>query len=44
MTNLSLYPIIVPCHRVLAARGKPNGFTTKLRLLKIAGAQTWTPI
>jgi methylated-DNA-[protein]-cysteine S-methyltransferase len=42
-------PIIVPCHRVLAANGKPGGFsasggvTTKLKLLnieraKIAGA------
>lgn len=38
-------PIIVPCHRVLAAGGKPGGFsaaggvTTKLRLLEIEGAQ-----
>jgi methylated-DNA-[protein]-cysteine S-methyltransferase len=39
------FPIIVPCHRVLAAGGKPGGFsaaggvTTKLRLLGIEGAQ-----
>ncbi|KIZ46923.1 MULTISPECIES: methylated-DNA--[protein]-cysteine S-methyltransferase [Rhodopseudomonas] len=37
-------PIIVPCHRVLAAGGKPGGFsanggvTTKLKLLAIEGA------
>jgi methylated-DNA-[protein]-cysteine S-methyltransferase len=40
------FPIIVPCHRVLAANGKPGGFsasggvTTKLRLLTIEGAKT----
>ena len=39
------WPIIVPCHRVLAAGGKPGGFSapggvaTKLRLLTIEGAQ-----
>lgn len=39
------FPIIVPCHRVLAAGGKVGGFsaaggvTTKLRLLQIEGAQ-----
>ena len=39
-------PIIVPCHRVVAADGKPGGFSapggvcTKLRLLSIEGAQT----
>jgi methylated-DNA-[protein]-cysteine S-methyltransferase len=39
-------PIIVPCHRVLAANGKPGGFsanggvTTKLRLLTIEKAKT----
>jgi len=39
-------PIVVPCHRVLAAGGKPGGFsanggvTTKLRLLSIEGART----
>ncbi len=39
------FPIIVPCHRVMAAGGKPGGFsavggvTTKLRLLDIEGAQ-----
>jgi methylated-DNA-[protein]-cysteine S-methyltransferase len=38
-------PIIVPCHRVLAANGKAGGFSaaggviTKLRLLSIEGAQ-----
>lgn len=39
------FPIIVPCHRVLAAGGKIGGFsaaggvTTKLRMLDIEGAQ-----
>lgn len=39
-------PIIVPCHRVVAADGKVGGFSapggvrTKLRLLSIEGAQT----
>jgi len=38
------FPIIVPCHRVLAAGGRSGGFsarggvTTKLRLLSIEGA------
>ncbi len=38
-------PIIMPCHRVLAAGGKPGGFSasggvvTKLRLLSIEGAE-----
>ena len=38
------FPLIVPCHRVLAAGGKLGGFsaaggvTTKLRLLEIEGA------
>ena len=38
-------PIIMPCHRVLAAGGKTGGFSasggvvTKLRLLTIEGAQ-----
>jgi methylated-DNA-[protein]-cysteine S-methyltransferase len=38
------FPIIVPCHRVLAAAGRPGGFSahggvaTKLRLLAIEGA------
>jgi methylated-DNA-[protein]-cysteine S-methyltransferase len=37
-------PIVVPCHRVIAAGGKPGGFTspggldTKARLLAIEGA------
>jgi methylated-DNA-[protein]-cysteine S-methyltransferase len=39
------FPIIVPCHRVLAAAGKLGGFSgsggnvTKLRMLAIEGAQ-----
>jgi methylated-DNA-[protein]-cysteine S-methyltransferase len=43
--GLNPFPIIVPCHRVLAAGGKLGGFsaaggtTTKLRLLEIEGAQ-----
>lgn len=38
------FPIIVPCHRVLAVGGKPGGFSanggtvTKLRMLAIEGA------
>ncbi|MFO1394623.1 MAG: methylated-DNA--[protein]-cysteine S-methyltransferase [Steroidobacteraceae bacterium] len=38
------FPVIVPCHRVLAAGGRPGGFsapggvTTKLRMLAIEGA------
>lgn len=38
------FPIIVPCHRVLAAGGKPGGFSapggvdTKMRMLRIEGA------
>jgi methylated-DNA-[protein]-cysteine S-methyltransferase len=40
------FPIIVPCHRVLAEGGKPGGFSarggiaTKLRLLSIERART----
>jgi methylated-DNA-[protein]-cysteine S-methyltransferase len=40
------FPIVVPCHRVLAAGGKAGGFsanggvTTKLRLLTIERART----
>lgn len=40
------FPIIVPCHRVLAANGKmggfsaPGGVTTKLRILNIEQART----
>jgi len=40
------FPLIVPCHRVLAAGGKAGGFSanggvsTKLRLLTIEGART----
>ncbi len=39
------FAIIVPCHRVLAAHGRPGGFSahggaaTKLRLLSIEGVQ-----
>jgi methylated-DNA-[protein]-cysteine S-methyltransferase len=38
------FPIVVPCHRVLAAGGKPGGFSanggvkTKLKMLEIEGA------
>lgn len=38
------FPIIIPCHRVLAAGGAPGGFSapggveTKLRMLRIEGA------
>jgi methylated-DNA-[protein]-cysteine S-methyltransferase len=38
------WPIVVPCHRVLAADGRPGGFSapggaaTKFRLLEIEGA------
>ncbi len=44
------WPIIVPCHRILAAGGKPGGFSapggvaTKLRLLTIEGAQPEGPM
>ena len=44
------FPIIVPCHRVLAAGGKiggfsaPGGVRTKLRLLSIEGAQPDGPM
>jgi methylated-DNA-[protein]-cysteine S-methyltransferase len=40
------WPIIVPCHRVTAAGGKPGGFSarggtrTKLKLLAVEGART----
>ena len=43
------FPIIVPCHRVLAAGGRVGGFSayggirTKLRLLSIEGAQPGGP-
>lgn len=42
-------PLIIPCHRVLAAGGRTGGFsapggtTTKLRLLTIEGAQPGGP-
>jgi methylated-DNA-[protein]-cysteine S-methyltransferase len=44
------WPIIVPCHRVLAAGGKVGGFSarggidTKMRLLSIEGAQPAGPM
>ena len=40
------FPLVVPCHRVVASNGKPGGFSapggvrTKLRLLEIEGART----
>lgn len=43
------FPLIVPCHRVLAANGKMGGFSapggvrTKLRLLSIEGARYGEP-
>lgn len=46
---LNPFPIIVPCHRVLAAHGRsggfsaPGGVTTKLRLLSIVGAAAAGP-
>jgi methylated-DNA-[protein]-cysteine S-methyltransferase len=39
------FPIVVPCHRVLGADGRPSGFSargglaTKLRLLEIERAE-----
>jgi methylated-DNA-[protein]-cysteine S-methyltransferase len=47
--GLNPFPIIVPCHRVLAAGSKiggfsaPGGIRTKLRLLEIEGAQPGGP-
>ena len=44
------FPIVVPCHRVLATGGKAGGFSgsggvaTKLRLLSIEGAQRSLPL
>src|SRR5207253_5626638 len=44
------FPIVVPCHRVLAAGGKVGGFTanggitTKLRLLSIEATQANDPL
>jgi methylated-DNA-[protein]-cysteine S-methyltransferase len=44
------FPIIVPCHRVLAAGGKMGGFSapggvrTKLRMLSIEGAKYGAPM
>jgi len=44
------FPVIVPCHRVLAAGGKMGGFSapggvrTKLRMLSIEGAQHGAPM
>jgi methylated-DNA-[protein]-cysteine S-methyltransferase len=42
-------PLIIPCHRVLAAGGKPGGFSapggtaTKLRMLKMEGVDLGPP-
>jgi methylated-DNA-[protein]-cysteine S-methyltransferase len=39
------WPLLIPCHRIVSANGKmtgfsgPGGISTKLRLLKIEGAQ-----
>jgi len=44
------FPVIVPCHRVLAAGGKMGGFSapggvrTKLRMLSIEGAKYGAPM
>jgi methylated-DNA-[protein]-cysteine S-methyltransferase len=44
------YPIIVPCHRVLAANGAlhgfsaPGGIATKRRMLEIEGAPGFTQV
>jgi len=43
-------PLLIPCHRILAAGGKSGGFSapggvaTKSRLLQLEGAATNTPI
>lgn len=43
-------PLIIPCHRVLAAGGKPGGFSapggkaTKLRMLALEGVQVGPPL
>ena len=43
-------PLIIPCHRVLAADGKPGGFSahggaaTKLKLLALEGALVNLPL
>jgi len=43
------FPIVVPCHRVVAAGGKSGGFSarggaaTKLKLLRIEGAEAAGP-
>ena len=43
------FPIVVPCHRVVAAGGKAGGFSapggtaTKLRMLAIEGARVGRP-
>ncbi len=42
-------PLIVPCHRVLAAGGKiggfsaPGGSTTKMRMLRLEGVKVGEP-
>ena len=43
------FPIVVPCHRVLAANGAPGGFSaygalvTKRKLLELEGARLGPP-
>ena len=42
-------PLIIPCHRVLAAGGKiggfsaPGGSTTKMRMLELEGVRIGPP-
>jgi methylated-DNA-[protein]-cysteine S-methyltransferase len=42
-------PLIIPCHRVLAAGGKisgfsaPGGATSKIRMLELEGVQIGPP-
>jgi methylated-DNA-[protein]-cysteine S-methyltransferase len=42
-------PLIIPCHRVLAAGGKIGGFSapggskTKMRMLELEGVRVWQP-
>ncbi|MGV8832950.1 MAG: methylated-DNA--[protein]-cysteine S-methyltransferase [Devosia sp.] len=42
-------PLIIPCHRVLASKGKPGGFSapggavSKLRMLALEGVSVGTP-
>lgn len=42
------WPLLVPCHRIIGARGRltgfsaPGGIATKLRLLQLEGAELFT--